>query len=194
MNREESISVFKIFIEKLSPFETSEAWDELAVLFKHRTLEKGELFAEQDKSSNKIAFILTGAARTFLINQEGKEFTKYFNVAGQLMAPYSSIIRKEPSYVSIAALTKCEILEAHYPEICTLGEKYKDVQKILRRVPEMLFVLNEIREIQLVMLSAKERYDIFREDYPGLENEINQYHIASFLGITPIQLSRIRKQ
>lgn len=194
MNREESISVFKIFIEKLSPFEKSEAWEELAVLFKQRTLEKGELFAEQDKSSNKIAFILTGAARTFLVNQEGKEFTKYFNVAGQLMAPYSSIIRKEPSYVSIAALTKCEILEADYPEICTLGEKYKDVQKILRRVPEMLFVLNEIREIQLVMLSAKERYDVFREDYPGLENEINQYHIASFLGITPIQLSRIRKQ
>lgn len=194
MNREESISVFKIFIEKLSPFEKSEAWEELAVLFKQRTLEKGELFAVQDKSSNKIAFILTGAARTFLVNQEGKEFTKYFNVAGQLMAPYSSIIRKEPSYVSIAALTKCEILEADYPEICTLGEKYKDVQKILRRVPEMLFVLNEIREIQLVMLSAKERYDVFREDYPGLENEINQYHIASFLGITPIQLSRIRKQ
>lgn len=194
MNREQSIAPFKKFIESIAHFNLPEAWEEMALLFKQRTLEKGELFAEQGEISNKIAFIVKGTARTFLVNQDGKEFSKYFNVSGQLMAPYASIIRNEPSFVSIEALTQCEILEANYSEVSELGEKYKDVQKILRGVPEMLFVLNEIRSIQLVMLSAKERYEVFRKDFPGLENEINQYHIASFLGITPIQLSRIRKQ
>lgn len=187
------MEAFKEFIDQLMTFKDPQAWEDLLILFHSRSLQKGGFFAEQGKKSTKIAFILSGAARTFLVNQEGKEFTKYFNVEGQLMAPYSSIIRDDVSYVSIEALTDCEIFEANYTDIAELGEKYHDVQKILRKVPEMLFVLNEIREIQLVMLNAKERYELFREEFPGLENMINQYHIASFLGITPIQLSRIRK-
>ena len=50
----------------------------------------------------------------------------------------------------------------------------------------------EVREIQIVLNNATERYEFFRQEHPGLENKIPQYHIASYLGVTPIQLSRIR--
>jgi hypothetical protein len=52
--------------------------------------------------------------------------------------------------------------------------------------------IKERREIELVLLQADERYKIFKQEYPNLENLIPQYHIASYLGVTPTQLSRIR--
>jgi hypothetical protein len=57
---------------------------------------------------------------------------------------------------------------------------------------ESFFLHKEKREIELVLLRADERYRIFKEEYPTLENLISQYHVASYLGITPTQLSRIR--
>ena len=56
------------------------------------------------------------------------------------------------------------------------------------------WVRKEIREIRLVTLSAEERYELFLNEYPGLEHRIPWYYIASFLGITPVALSRIRRK
>jgi hypothetical protein len=55
-----------------------------------------------------------------------------------------------------------------------------------------LFLEKEKREIELVLLGAQQRYQLFQNEYPNLENLISQYHIASYLGVTPTQLSRIR--
>ncbi|GMU95073.1 MAG: hypothetical protein AMXMBFR50_05900 [Ignavibacterium album] len=52
----------------------------------------------------------------------------------------------------------------------------------------------EKREIEIVLLNAEKRYQIFRNDFPQLEQQIPQYHIASYLAITPTQLSRIRRK
>jgi CRP-like cAMP-binding protein len=63
-----------------------------------------------------------------------------------------------------------------------------------RLLAEYLFIRKEKREIELVTLDARERYAIFRKEHPTLEQFIPQYHIASYLGITPTQLSRIRRK
>jgi len=59
---------------------------------------------------------------------------------------------------------------------------------------EQFFIQKEKREIELVTLEAKERYQIFQKEHPGLDQQIPQYHIASYLGVSPTQLSRIRAQ
>jgi hypothetical protein len=73
-----------------------------------------------------------------------------------------------------------------------LYNTFPALERFARKLAESYFVLKEKREIELVLLEAGERYLIFQKEFPGLENRIPQYHIASYLGITPTQLSRIR--
>ncbi|MGE4347904.1 MAG: Crp/Fnr family transcriptional regulator, partial [Flavobacteriaceae bacterium] len=63
-----------------------------------------------------------------------------------------------------------------------------------RKLAEQFFVHKEQREVNIVMLDADKRYLIFQQEFPFLEQLIPQYHIASYLGITPTQLSRIRRK
>jgi len=70
--------------------------------------------------------------------------------------------------------------------------KHPALNRVGRILVEHAWIGKERRETQLIMLNASERYRAFREEYPGLEQRIPQYHIASYLGITPVQLSRIR--
>jgi hypothetical protein len=75
-----------------------------------------------------------------------------------------------------------------------LYDKYPKIERLARILAEYFFVRKEKREIELVTLEAKERYAIFQKEHPKLEQRIPQYHIASYLGITPTQLSRIRSK
>ena len=68
------------------------------------------------------------------------------------------------------------------------------MEKVARRLAELYFVNKEQREIEIVLWNADERYIIFQRDYPQLEQIIPQYQIAFYLGITPTQLSRIRRK
>jgi CRP-like cAMP-binding protein len=73
-----------------------------------------------------------------------------------------------------------------------LYDQFEGLERIARKLAENYFMVKEQREIELVLLDASQRYRLFQQEYPGLENRIPQYHIASYLGITPTQLSRIR--
>ena len=73
-----------------------------------------------------------------------------------------------------------------------LYDSIPKIERLSRILAEHFFVDKEKREIELVMLGASEKYEIFKKEHPNLENLIPQYHIASYLGISPTQLSRIR--
>jgi CRP-like cAMP-binding protein len=75
-----------------------------------------------------------------------------------------------------------------------LYDKFPDLERVGRRLAEFYFVDKEQREIEIVLLDAEKRYQIFLQQYPGLSQLIPQYHIASYLGVTPTQLSRIRRK
>jgi hypothetical protein len=81
---------------------------------------------------------------------------------------------------------------AEYQKITALFEQYRKVERLARILAEQFFVRKEKREIELVTLEAKDRYAIFQKEHPQLEQLIPQYHIASYLGVSPTQLSRIR--
>jgi CRP-like cAMP-binding protein len=68
------------------------------------------------------------------------------------------------------------------------------LQQLNCKIAESLFIKKERREATLLLDDAKTRYLNFLEEYPGLETRLKQYHIASYLGITPVSLSRVRAQ
>ena len=91
------------------------------------------------------------------------------------------------------ALTDCKIWKASFHEIEKLAEGNFEIERLRRVIAENYFLQNEKKELEMAMLDADKRYLIMQEEFPGIELEIPQYHIASYLGISPTQLSRIRK-
>lgn len=161
-------------------------------LFSEMELKKDEYFTKEGEFSVKLAFISEGVMRAFFRNNSGTEYNKTFFTPSNFVAAYSSITTKQKNLINIQCLTNCKILVANFDKITLLYNDYPKIERLSRIFAEYKFAIKEKREIELVTIEATERYEIFKKEHPNLENLINQYHIASYLGITPTQLSRIR--
>lgn len=164
------------------------------MLFYEDTLKRGEYFAREGEFSKKIGFLSSGIIRAFYRNQQGTEYNKHFFIQDQMVGGYASLVSKMANQINQQALCDCKLLIADYCEIMALYDECPDLERLSRRLAEIYFVDKERREIEIVLLDATARYLIFRQQYPGLEQLIPQHHIAAYLGISPTQLSRIRRK
>lgn len=186
-----ALDSFSDYLLKINPTPPT-ALKKLLGLFVPVSLKKHEFYAKQGDRPKKIAFIHQGIMRIFFQNQQGEEFNKRFVSGPNVIGAYSSLLTNQPNQVNIQCLTDCEIIEANFTEILTLYDHHHDVERLNRKITEAFFIETEKRQMSLIMYDAAERYDKFRKEFPDYENQIAQYHIASYLGITPTQLSRIR--
>jgi len=161
-------------------------------LFNPKVLDKGENFISEGDNGDSIAFVQSGLLRSYYISPKGEEYNKHFFLEGSFLAPLTSLILKQVSPVYIGALEKTHILIANYADLEKAYDSHLELNILGRKLIEFAWIGKERRETQLIMLDATERYKAFKEEFPGLDQRIPQYHIASYLGITPVQLSRIR--
>jgi len=181
----------KTYIESFINLTTLEK-DSFTALFTETQLKKDAYFAVEGQYACSLCFLKAGVMRAFYRNNAGKEYNKTFFTNSNFVAAYVSMTTKQRNSINIQCLTDCSVLIADYDQVTKLYTKFPKIESLARRLAEYKFALKEKREIELATLDATKRYDIFREEHPGLENLINQYHIASYLSITPTQLSRIR--
>ena len=168
------------------------AISEMLAAFFPWSCDKGAHFALVGEKSNRLGFVCRGIIRAYHSSPEGNEYTKTIFEEGVFVAPLAALTTGGPSPISLQALEPTELLVADYARIEELYTEHHALAEMARRVIQMEWVKKEIREIRMVTLSAEERYDIFLEEHKGLESRIPWYHIASYLGITPVALSRIR--
>lgn len=171
-----------------------ESLDKLLDLFDFKSLKKNELYIKEGRQSKKLAFVKEGFMRAYYRNYEGEEFNIAFFTGPSIVADYTSLITGNSNKINIEALTDCILLQADFPNILALYDDHPKIERLNRIIAEDFFVKKEEREISLAMHDAAERYALFRKEHPVFESNIAQYHIASYLGITPTQLSRIRAQ
>ena len=171
---------------------TEEAWQDMKDLFSYADLPKGEYLVKEGEYTHSLAFVLEGVLRAVYLDKEGNYYNKTFFMENALAVSLASVLQRVPSALSFEALVKTRILVANYYEVSSLFDKHPCVERLVRKFLEYKWIKKEQREIRLVLNDATENYAFFQQEYPGLENRIPQYHIASHLGITPIQLSRIR--
>jgi CRP-like cAMP-binding protein len=183
----------KTYFNTIHPLDDS-TLEKLFSLFREEKISKGGFYIKEGQTAKEMAFLKTGVVRAFYTNQEGQEYNKHFFTGASIIGSYSSLISGNPSLFSQQALTDCEILTANYNSITNLYSAYPALERLARKFAENYFVANEKKEIEIVLLQADKRYLNFRKQYPELENQIAQYHIASYLGVSPTQLSRIRKK
>ncbi len=179
-------------LENIVPFD-SQSLNVLMSLFTQKRVNKGMIFAKKGEFSRNIAFVQSGVLRAYYANDKGEEYNKTFFTAGSFVGAYSSLVTGGKNLIDIDCLTDSVLLVAEYQKITSLFNTFPQVERLARILAEQFFVKKEKREIEFVTLEAKERYLIFQNEHPTLEQLVPQYHIASYLGISPTQLSRIRR-
>ncbi|MBK8399114.1 MAG: Crp/Fnr family transcriptional regulator [Leptospiraceae bacterium] len=159
-----------------------------------RSIRKGGYFIRAGEESKSFAFIYRGLFRSYYCNEEGDEFIRNFVKPNEIIAAYSSFLSKTNSIVYIQALKDSLILECRFDDFIKRTKDILAWERFRRILSDLLFVQKEIREYEFLTLDAIDRYKIFIKRFGSLEEEIQDYHIASYLGITPVSFSRIRKK
>lgn len=181
------------FYNTVSPLK-NETWDVLLPMFREEALVAGDYFVRENEVARKIAFLESGVVRAFFINQEGQEYNKQFFVGPSSIGGYSSLLTGKANLIPQQALTDSVIWSCDFNSLVHLYSAYPDLERLARKMAEYYFLEKEKKELEIVLLDASRRYRIFQQEFPTLEQLIPQYHIASYLGISATQLSRIRHQ
>lgn len=184
---------FKNYVNKINPIH-KDAFVELQKCFKPLALKKNEFFVREGEFAQQIGFLKKGIVRAFFLNKDGKEYNKQFFIGPTIIGAYSSLLTKQPNKIAQQALTNCEVLVADFNKMEKLYDKFHNIERLGRKIAEFYFLEKEQKEIEMALLDADKRYLIMREKFPTIELIIPQYHIASYLGISPTQLSRIRRK
>jgi CRP-like cAMP-binding protein len=178
-------------IQSLAPVPPME-WARVERELKLQRLTKGQLFLKPGDDASRFAFVLEGLLRFYYIDEKGRAATKAFRTRLEMVAAYSELLRGEPCRAYIEALEDCELAVLDYRKVASFYPRHPAWQELGRKIAEGHYVEKERREYELLQLSASERYAAFERQFPGLAARIPQYHVASYLGITPVALSRIR--
>jgi CRP-like cAMP-binding protein len=179
-------------LQRISPI-SAEAWDDFQVLMEPLSLKRNEYLVSEGSRVKYAYILLDGVIRVFY-NKEGNEYNKTFFIPGMFPTPLTALLSGTPSALSFQALLPCELIRFSFHHFRNLFVEHRSLETFMLRVLEQEWITKERHDIQMVTNDATENYMVFRKEYPNLENQIPLYHIASYLGITPIQLSRIRAQ
>ena len=155
---------------------------------------KGQYILQQGDISKTECFIISGCTKMFYLDDKGQEHIIMFSVEDWWTSDLGSFISQTPSDFNVQCLENTEIIQFSYDNIEELFSEIPKLKRFFRKIIEKALVASQKRIIRNFSLTAKERYLIFMENYPKIEQRIPQYMIASYLGITKEFLSKIKSQ
>lgn len=158
-----------------------------------KSFQKGEFLCRQGQVENNIYFLNSGATRNYF-TKDGKELTVDFQFEGNFVSAYYSFLSREPSPIWVEAISPIEACAIHHKYLYRFYDEYKSGDRMGRLIAEMQYMKRLKREIELMSMTAEERYARLMEQNPKFINTISVKHMSSYLGIHPESLSRIRKQ
>jgi CRP-like cAMP-binding protein len=193
-NRQQAFDALKRAMDSYHPL-TNETWEALRAICKFVSVNKYHHLYPAGQIPASFAFVFSGLFRVFITDGSGSEYTKIFFEEGQFPGSMSALLTGTPSRFTIEALEPSQVIEIHFKAYRQLLMDSDDLKLFQIHYLEKNWLLaKEPREVELVQEDATQRYQRFVSHYPSLVNRVPQYHIASHLGITATQLSRIRKK
>lgn len=189
------MDAFQILLQTLKHITTLEPDEEVLFqkAFKPFSLQKNEYFLQSTEVNRKLGFLCKGLVRYFVFRNE-EEATLEFTKEGEFVADYGSFISKQPSIQNIQALEDCEFLVIDYDELQKLYKVSKNANLLGRIIIEHRFIIMVNQLLTVHQYNPEDRYRYFLEHYKDLVQRIPQYLIASYVGVKPQSLSRIRKR
>ena len=173
---------------------TDQEFEFCKTLFIPKKLRKRQYLLQEGDVSRYTSFVEKGILRTFTVDDKGNEPILQFSMEGWWVTDLYSFLTDEPSRYNIEALEDCELLLITKPSWETLLEKVPAFEKYFRILIQNNLIATQRRLISSFSETAEERYTKLVTTFPTCLQRVPQHMIASFLGITPETLSRIRSQ
>lgn len=171
-----------------------ESWSMIKSIVTFQTLTKVEVLLRNGQIAKNHHFLCKGALRAYIIDENGDIYNKNIFLENDFVGSTVSLLQGTPSDFTLEALEESILININFNKYKELINKNSDLKNFYIAYLEKNWVIDkEQREISLVMENATERYLALLKKHPNIDHRIPQLHIAAHLGITPTQLSRIKK-
>ena len=158
-----------------------------------KPFKRQETVSRPDAIPNEIFFINKGLIRVLITDNEGIEHSIHFALENQFIADYSNFMQKQPSLYTLQAVEETEVIVLPRSVIEWGYKNLKEGQKMGRLIAEFYFIYQDDRIKNMYSRTPKQRYDSITDVFPNIHNRVPQHMIASYLGVTPVHLSRLKK-
>ena len=186
----------KLIIDFISNFGElpKKSTDKLLSLISLKSFKKNHVLAKIGEMPVNFFILKKGIVRSYYTDEKGKEYIRNIFTPVKTTGALGALISGKPSRLYYDCLSDCEAYVINFKDFKKLANSDKHISNLYSKVLEIIFLLLESKIYDLSVLNATERYLKLKRQIPDIENLIPQYHIASYLNITPVQLSRIRKE
>jgi CRP-like cAMP-binding protein len=181
------------YFQSVAPISDSE-FERIKDCFVHQRIKRNEYLLREGEVCLFNYFVLKGTFRMFHINSEGQELTRYFAFENKFGTNLTSIIEGSPSLENLQAIEPLEVLRIGKSDFFHLVENIPQVNRIYRNILQNAYITSQKRIYDLQGMSALDRLKWLLGQYPGILNRIPSRLIASYLGITPFTLSRLKAE
>jgi CRP-like cAMP-binding protein len=173
---------------------TQDEIDTLKSLTRIKDVRKRQFVVEQGEICRYENFVAEGCLRCYHLDEEGHEHVVQFAVENWWIADLQSFLRQSPANFSVDAIEPSVLIQFEYSDLQELYKKIPKLERFFRLITQNAYLAAQQRIIVLHSKDAGKRYIEFRNRYPDIEKRVPQYMVASYLGITPEFLSKIRRR
>lgn len=173
---------------------TQEEEKRLSSIIKTSRVKKKQFIIQPGFVCQNRTYIAEGAFRVFYLDDDGKEHTVSIGIEDWFVTDFYSYINQEPALNFAEALEDSIIFQMSYDDIEDLCKEVHALSEYFRLTTEKAFAFSRRRVISNISMTAEERYDQYYKKYPQIVNRVPQYVLASYLGMSPEFLSKIRKR
>ncbi|MBD1362619.1 Crp/Fnr family transcriptional regulator [Mucilaginibacter sp. ZT4R22] len=188
-----SIAALLKFFEKYFPLNHAER-SEIPEKFSARSIKRRSFILQPGDICKYFTFIVSGCFRQYAVDENGKEHNLQFAVENEWITDLSSFYNEDPSGLYIEAVEPSVILQIKHDDLLYLYTTYHKFDRNFRIIVERKYIDLQNRVMQNISVTAENRYVNFINRYPDLANRLPNIQIASYLGITPEFLSKVRKK
>ncbi len=172
---------------------SNEEWEHFSQTCIEKKIKRNSVLSKPNAVPNEIFFIVRGLIRVMVTDESGIDHTLHFALENQFICDYASFMQKKPSIYTLQSLEESKVIILPRSIIEWGYENMKEGNKLGRLIAEYYFIYQDSRIKNMIALSPKERYDSITDVFPDIHNRVPQHMIASYLGISPVHLSRLKK-
>lgn len=163
------------------------------IMSDHLSIPSKTMLLEEGKTADRLYWIRKGCLRLFFHN-EGKDITFQFFFEGDCVASFDSLYRQTPSLFSLESIEPAEISAIKRDDFFGFIEQHPSVRCVYEEKLIGRFHTYQQLFLSRIKNTPQQRYEELLKEYPGIVQRVPQHYIASYLGITPVSLSRIRNR
>jgi CRP-like cAMP-binding protein len=188
--------MYNLLLQNISKYIqlTQEERDYFTSAIQIKRLRKKQYLVQEGDVCRYESFVNKGCLRTYHVDEKGQEHIAQFAIEGWWISDMYSFLTVTPARFNVDALEDSELLCLDKPSLEELYIQVPKFERFFRIILQNAFIAHQQRIIANMSKTAEERYLDFINHYPKVEQRVPQHQIASYLGITPESLSRIRRQ